>query len=104
MAPPDKPVRRGDIVPAPDDWRLLQALSIYRLLLLALLISLQQFGTVDELFDESRPRLFYATCVGYALVALLALFPSIYRRPRLNLQAGVNLILPSMFSGRLDAQ
>ena len=82
-----------DFVAVADDWRLLQALSIYRLLLLALLVSLLQFGQVSELFEESRPRLFYAACIGYALAALLALFPSIYRRPRLTLQAGGNFLI-----------
>ena len=76
-----------------DDWRLLQALSIYRLLLLALLVSLLQFGQVSELFEEARPRLFYAACVVYSLVALLALLPSIYRRPRLTVQAGGNFLI-----------
>lgn len=85
--------RRGDIVAAPDDWRLLQALSIYRLLVLALLITLLQFGAVEELFEESRPRLFYGVCVGYALTALLALFPALYRRPRLSVQAGGNFLV-----------
>ena len=85
--------RPTGIVAGPDDWRLLQALSIYRLLLLALLLTLQQFGTVDQLFEEARPRLFYPVCIGYALVALLALFPSMYRRPRLSLQAGGNFLI-----------
>ena len=87
------PPAAAGIVAGHDDWRLLQALSIYRLLLLALLLTLQQFGTVDQLFEDSRPRLFYATCIGYALAALLALLPSIYRRPRLSLQAGGNFLI-----------
>ena len=82
-----------DFVAVADDWRLLQALSIYRLLLLALLLSLLQFGQVSELFEDARPKLFYAACVAYALAALLALFPSMYRRPRLTLQAGGNFLI-----------
>ena len=92
MAAPRAETPRG-IIAVADDWRLLQALSIYRLLLLALLVSLLQFGQVSELFEESRPKLFYAACIGYALAALLALFPSIYRRPRLTLQAGGNFLI-----------
>ena len=93
MAAAERPNSAGGIVAGPDDWRLLQALSIYRLLLLALLLTLQQFGTVDELFEEARPQLFYPVCIGYALVALLALFPAMYRRPRLSLQAGGNFLI-----------
>lgn len=93
MAAADRAGRAGGIVAGHEDWRLLQALSIYRLLLLALLLTLQQFGTVDQLFEDARPRLFYAACIGYALSALLALLPSVYRRPRLSLQAGGNYLI-----------
>lgn len=85
--------RKPAVISATDDWRLLQAQNVYRLLLLALLISLQQAGTLDLLFEDSRPRLFYGVCVAYALAALGILVPALYRRPTLSVQALVNFAL-----------
>jgi len=71
----------------PEDWRILRALSFYRLLLVTLQIVLQQSGWLGAVFDAFHAKLFYYTCVAYAIMALLLLVPMVYRRPRVELQA-----------------
>lgn len=85
--------RKPPVIAVTDDWRLLQAQNVYRLLLLALLISLQQAGTLDLLFEDNRPQLFYGVCIVYALAALCILIPALYRRPALSAQALANFAL-----------
>ena len=71
----------------PEDWRILRALSLYRLLMVTVLLLLHQGGWLQVIFDSFRPLLFYSVCVAYAIVALLLLLPIVYRRPRVELQA-----------------
>jgi two-component system sensor histidine kinase PilS (NtrC family) len=71
----------------PEDWRILRALSLYRLLMVTVLLLLQQGGWLAVIFDPFRPVLFYSVCVAYAIVALLLLLPIVYRRPHVELQA-----------------
>ena len=71
----------------PEDWRILRALSLYRLLLVTLLLLLQQGGVMRQLFEPFQRELFYYACVVYAIVALLLVLPIVYRRPRVELQA-----------------
>jgi two-component system sensor histidine kinase PilS (NtrC family) len=73
--------------PTPEDWRILRALSFYRLLLVTLQLVLQQSGWLTRVFDGFKPGLFYYACVAYAVMALLLLLPIVYRRPRVELQA-----------------
>jgi two-component system sensor histidine kinase PilS (NtrC family) len=71
----------------PEEWRILRALSFYRLVLVIIQLVLQQSGYLSGIFDEFKPTLFYSVCVVYAIAAGLALLPIVYRRPRVELQA-----------------
>ena len=73
--------------PTPEDWRILRALSFYRLVLVTVQLVLQQSGYLSRIFDGFKPGLFYAACVVYAIFAVLLLLPIVYRRPRVELQA-----------------
>ncbi|MBI3171556.1 MAG: hypothetical protein HYZ32_03065, partial [Hydrocarboniphaga effusa] len=73
----------------PEDWRILRALSFYRLLLVTLQLALYESGYLERIFDVFMPRWFYGTCVAYALAALLLILPIVYRRPRVSIQAHV---------------
>src|SRR5689334_3598121 len=82
-----RPISDAAEHPTPEDWRILRALSFYRLLLVTLLILLHQGGVLSRVFDDFRPARFYYTCVAYAIAALLLMLPIVYRRPRVGLQA-----------------
>lgn len=71
----------------PEDWRILRALSFYRLLLVTLQLVLYETGYLARIFDVFLPRWFYATCVVYAIVSLLLFLPIVYRRPPATLQS-----------------
>ncbi|MGH8482160.1 MAG: sensor histidine kinase, partial [Nevskiaceae bacterium] len=71
----------------PEDWRILRALSFYRLVLVTIQLVLVESGYLSGIFDEFKPKLFYTTCVAYAALALLLLVPLVYRRPRVQWQA-----------------
>lgn len=78
---------------APDDWRQLLGLNLYRLLLVILLQIILQLGVVERFFATPQLHLFAETALGYAVFALLVLLPAVYRRPRLQVQALLNLLL-----------
>ena len=71
----------------PEDWRVLLALALYRMLLITLLLSLDQSGYGPQLFDNMRVQRFHWTCIAYTLAALLLLLPVVYRTPRMEVQA-----------------
>lgn len=71
---------------APEDWRILLALALYRTTLILMLLSLEQSGYGRLLFDDIQQRPFHWTCIGYSLVAVLLILPVIYRVPRLEIQ------------------
>jgi two-component system sensor histidine kinase PilS (NtrC family) len=73
--------------PTPEDWRILRALSFYRLVLVTIQLVLVESGYLSGIFDEFKPRLFYAACVAYAAFAVLLLLPIVYRKPRVEWQA-----------------
>lgn len=75
------------VAPTPEDWRILRALSFYRLLLVTLQLVLYESGYLDRIFDQFNAKVFHATCIGYAVLALLLLLPIVYRRPSVALQA-----------------
>jgi two-component system sensor histidine kinase PilS (NtrC family) len=81
-----RPVTEPDKL-TPEDWRILRALSLYRLLLVTLLLLLLQGGVMRQLFEPFERELFYSACVVYAVLALLLVLPIVYRRPRVELQA-----------------
>jgi len=78
---------------AADDWRLLQSLGLYRLLLVILLVTLQESGAIAQLFEQVLSRLFYGTCRGYALLALPLVLMTLYRRPGLVTQVVINFLV-----------
>ncbi len=73
--------------PTPEDWRILRALSFYRLVLVTIQLVLIESGYLTGIFDAFKPKLFYAACVVYAAFAVLLLLPIVYRRPRVEWQA-----------------
>ncbi|HUP90818.1 MAG TPA: ATP-binding protein [Solimonas sp.] len=73
-----------------DDWRLLAALGIYRLLLAVLLIALLQSGYAQQFIERMRPQLFQGVCLGYAVAAVALLLLVVYRTPRIALQAHIH--------------
>lgn len=80
-------------VAAPEDWRILRALSLYRLMLLALLLTMQESGYTPSFFAHIDMALFHAVCLGYAAGALL-LLPVVWRRcPPLPGQAHLHYAL-----------
>jgi two-component system sensor histidine kinase PilS (NtrC family) len=80
----------------PEDWRILRALSFYRLLLVTLQIALYESGYLERIFDVFMPRWFYGTCLAYAIAALLLILPIVYRRPRVGVQAHVQFTVDVM--------
>ncbi|MES2684559.1 MAG: ATP-binding protein [Pseudomonadota bacterium] len=76
-----------------DDWRLLQSLGLYRLLMVTLLVILQESGVIGELFEQVLSSLFFAACRGYALLALPLVLLSLYRRPGLTTQVILNFVV-----------
>jgi len=79
-----------------EDWRILLALSLYRLLLLASLLLMQESGYTPRFFDHLQTQLFHATCIGYALTAFLLLLLVYRRRPRLSVQARLHFMLDAV--------
>ena len=84
-----RPVSDAAAHPTPEDWRILRALSFYRLLLVTLQLVLYETGYLGSIFDGFLPATFYGTCIVYALSALLLLLPIVYRRPAVAAQAHV---------------
>jgi two-component system, NtrC family, sensor histidine kinase PilS len=82
-----RPVSDATLHATPEDWRILRALSFYRLLLVTLQLLLYETGYLSQFFDQFQPTWFYATCVVYALAALLLILPIVYRRPGIGVQA-----------------
>jgi two-component system, NtrC family, sensor histidine kinase PilS len=91
------PLRRA----APEDWRILLALALYRTLLVALLLTMEQSRYSLLLFDDMNPGRFHWTCVAYAVTALLLIPPIIYRWPRLEVQAHVQFAVDVFAIGSL---
>lgn len=70
-----------------EDWRLLRALSLYRLLLDTLFLVLTDSGVIGGVFGGDNPLWFHRICVAYALAALALLWLVFARRPRIERQA-----------------
>jgi len=82
-----RPVSDASQHPTPEDWRILRALSFYRLLLVTLQLVLYESGYLSLIFTAFQPTLFYSACVAYAILALLLLLGIVYRRPPIAWQA-----------------
>ena len=78
---------------ATDDWRLLQSLGLYRLLLVIVLVLLQESGAIAQLFEQILPKLFFVTCRVYALLALPLVLMTLQRRPGLTTQVISNFVV-----------
>ncbi len=78
---------------AADDWRLLQSLGLYRLLLVILLVILQESGVIGQLFEQVLSQLFYGACRGYALLSLPLVLLAVYRRPGLVTLVVINFLV-----------
>ncbi len=79
-----------------DDWRLLQSLGLYRLLLVTLLVTLQESGAIAQLFEQVLSDLFFGACRAYALLALPLVLMTLYRRPGLVTQVIVNFLVDAV--------
>ena len=86
---------------APEDWRILRLLSVYRLLLIGALLIAYQSGYSLVIFEQTLPRLFRHTCESYALTALALLLPMAWQRPRLAIQAQVQFAIDTLAIGLL---
>lgn len=75
-----------------EDWRVLSALGLYRLLLVTLLLVLYQSGFGNNFFQYFQPRSFQHGCLAYALVALLLMLLVVTRRPRLAIQVHLHFV------------
>ncbi|MBL6749208.1 MAG: hypothetical protein ISP90_01735 [Nevskia sp.] len=80
---------------APDDWRILRALSYYRLLLTGLLM-LGARGHIPYFFDRIDPAPVFRGAFAYFLAALLLLPVALGRRPRLAAQAHIQFIVDAL--------
>lgn len=76
-----------------EDWRILRALALYRLLLDSLLLILFETNIGKDLFGQIAPMWFHITCVIYAIVALLLLVPIQRRWPRIEIQAPLHCLV-----------
>lgn len=74
------------MVVALDDWRVLRALTLYRLLLVSLLVTMYESGYASQFFDAVNGPWFRGTCSGYAIAAILLVAPVLWRRPRTAIQ------------------
>lgn len=86
-------VARGQV---DQDWRILRALSAYRLLLVIFLLLMSHAGLTESLFTQTRQRPFMAACHVYAIASLLVLIPTLRRwMPLLGL-AALQLLIDSL--------
>lgn len=76
-----------------EDWRILRALSVYRLILAGLLLALHLSQYEQSLFDHVTPWLFHAIAIGYAVVAVPLLILSLVRQPRLPGQLHLHFLV-----------
>ncbi len=79
-----------------DDWRLLQSLGLYRLLLVILLVTLQESDTISQLFEAVLSSLFFISCRVYALLALPLVLMALMRGGSLTLQVIVNFVVDTI--------
>lgn len=70
----------------PEDWRILRALTLYRLLLITLLLTLLESGATLQLFEQVDAQLFRRVNQAYAVASLALLIPLQLQAPRIHLQ------------------
>lgn len=69
-----------------EDWRILRALTLYRLLLITLLLGLLESGVSLQLFEQVNAPLFRQINQGYAIASLLLLLPLRLQTPNIAAQ------------------
>jgi two-component system sensor histidine kinase PilS (NtrC family) len=74
-------------------WRVLRASHIYRLALAALLLAAFGLDEQSRLFGKQHPNLFLGVALGYMALTLLAIAGSYWRRPRLPVQAHLQMLV-----------
>ena len=77
---------------APEEWRVLRLLSLYRLMLVAMLILALETGFAPRIFDHVASDRLRLTCLVYGVIALLLMVVVIRRRPLLETQAHLHLL------------
>jgi two-component system, NtrC family, sensor histidine kinase PilS len=83
-----KPRRRY----SPDDWRILRALSLYRLFLAVLLLILFATGYAPRFFEQVDAGAFQLTGLVYVVIAVLLLVPLTTRWPPLTAQTSLQFL------------
>lgn len=73
-------------------WPVFRATNIYRLVLAALLLTAFVIDEQNRLFGKQDPRLFLGGAVIYMVLAVIAIAGSFWRRPRLMVQAHLQLL------------
>ncbi len=81
--------------PFPDNrlWRVLRASHAYRLTLAALLLTAFGLDEQNRLFGKQNPSLFLKVALIYMALTLLAAAGGYWRRPRLSVQAHLQMLI-----------
>jgi len=74
-------------------WVVFRASNIYRLILATLLLVVFMADSQNQLFGKQDPRLFLATAGTYMALAVIAIVGSYWRRPRLMVQAHLQILI-----------
>ena len=74
-------------------WRVLRASHVYRLALAALLLAAFGLDEQSRLFGKQNPELFLGVALGYMALTLFAIAGSYWRRPRLPVQAHLQMLV-----------
>ena len=80
----------------PEDWRVLRTLAGYRLVLIALLLTLHFLKIGNWLFDHAEPKNFFPIALGYLPPALLLMAGTYFRQPSIRLQAHLAFFLDAL--------
>lgn len=82
----------GSETAAPEEWRVLRLLSLYRLMLVALLIIAVESGFAPRIFDSLGDSRLQLAALVYGVVSLLLMALVQQRRPPLETQAHLHLL------------
>ena len=74
-------------------WRVFRASHIYRLILAALLLGAVGLNEQNRLFGKQAPMLFLGAALVYLGLTLLAIIGTYWRRPRLPVQAHLQMLV-----------
>lgn len=74
-------------------WLVFRATNIYRLVLAVLLLAALALDEQSRLFGKQDPRLFLGAALAYLTLAMIAIAGSYWRRPRLPVQAHVQMLV-----------